>query len=152
MALIAGNLHKRIEELEASLDTVEQRRIKAVEAHADELTRLKAEHEAKVLNMQQQYAEAEQLILKVNQESRLRREDDFEQERAAWRTQIANLDGRLEQSEKSARKWWALANGWRWHSGGSVEIEGVVYRLMEARTDNPLANFRVPVVEGADFP
>ena len=32
-----------------------------------------------------------------------------------------------------------------WHSGGSGEIDGKGYRLMEARTDNPAANFRFPV-------
>ena len=32
-----------------------------------------------------------------------------------------------------------------WHSGGSGEIDGKGYRLMEARTDNPAANFRFPI-------
>lgn len=61
---------------------------------------------------------------------------------------VAHLEGVIEALKDKGAKYDQIVLPWQWHSGGAVEIEGKSYRLMEARIDNPLANFRLPVPEG----
>lgn len=76
----------------------------------------------------------------------------MERERQEWTLEKAHLTGRLEEQREKAARWDSLALGWPWHSGSSVEIDGIVYWLKEARTDNPLVNWRLPIKEGTEFP
>jgi hypothetical protein len=137
MALFAGTLRLQVEGLEAEVKQL-------MEEIAQLGIALDAAHT--------KYAESEALILKVNQESRLRAESMWDQERAAYEADAASLRGQLLQANLDGRRWQALVNSWTWHSDGKVELDGVTYRVMAARTDNPLANFRVPVREGDSWP
>ena len=65
---------------------------------------------------------------------------------------IAQLEGAVSVNSDKAAKWDRLALGWTWHGDGSVELDGKKYSVVVARADNPLANFRMPIPEGQEFP
>lgn len=148
MALFAGTLHERITELEAALAAKDEA-IATLEAKvafkAEEIGLLAhryvreqdeymAEHAAQLEELGADY-DGRLLALKAEHE-----------------TQVHNYQGQLLQANIDARKWQRLRDGWKWHSGGKVEIDGDVYKLYEARTDLATANFRLPIPEGELFP
>ena len=124
--------------------TLEQLAADTISAHATELQETHVSHRKEV----------EQLRLQIVQLLRSVEEDEKDKAAAALGHQLeaAHLQGQIEALKDKGRKYDGMVQGHTWHSGGSVEVEGKKYRLMEARTDNPLANFRLPVPEGQEFP
>ena len=148
MALFAGKLNTRIEELEAENAALREQ----LTFKAEEIGLLAKRYVEEQDEKAKQYAEAEQVILRINQESRLRKEAEWDQERARYDAEIASLKGQLLQANLDGRKWNRLVHGWTWHNDGKVELNGVTYRRMSARKDNPLADFAIPVEEGQEWP
>jgi hypothetical protein len=148
----AGKELKRIEELEAEVANLTAGLEKLGQEWDADIKRLKAEHEVEKLNLRSQSIDVENTLNKLHKEDKLRIEGQHDQEIAAKDHALTLLEGRLEQSEKFAQRYWTLANGWRWHRVNHVEIDGVEYQVYEARADNPLARFRVPVKVGDEFP
>lgn len=79
-------------------------------------------------------------------------QDQIKALKHAYALEVAALNGRIQELTAKGAKYDGIVNRFAWHSGGKVEVEGKRYLLMEARTDNPLMNFRIPVPEGQEFP
>jgi len=148
MALFAGTLHERITELEAALAAKDEE-IGALTAKlafkAEEIGLLAKRY---VEEQDEKDAAHTDQIYRVSLEF----ETSLATLRAEHETQVHNYQGQLLQANINARKWQRQRDGWKWHSGGKVEIEGEVYKLYEARTDLATANFRLPIPEGELFP
>ena len=144
MALFAKDRRKQVAELEAAV-ALEQAQREAVEETQRHQKRLQEDAVVAIKNLHA----TEVMNLKLGlAESNRKAEEDA----AGYARMIAHLEGQVEELRVHAQKYLALTHGWVWHSGGSVEVEGKIFRLMEARTDVPLANFRLPVPEGMEFP
>lgn len=140
MGLFTKTEQTRIAELEAAVEAERNARIAAAAEHASALSqsRQAAAKDAKELG---------EVISRLEQERK-----DLQRALSNRELRIAQLEGTVAANDTDASKWRRLALGFTWHSAGSVELDGKAYRLMEARTDNPMANFRLPIPDGQEFP
>lgn len=150
----AGKELKRIAELEAELTARKAGEAvlsETIDRRNEEMRALKESHEVELANLKAQYAESEQVILKINQESRLRKEAEHDQDIAAKDREITLLQGQLEEHRVFSRYAHWLRDHFTWHSGGSVPIGDEVFRLMNAHQNEAGANFRLPIPDWMDW-
>ena len=148
MALFASSLRTEIDDLKAQLEAKD-----AEIAELQDKVTFKAEEIGLLAN---RYVREQDEYMAEHAAKLESLKNDHEGQLAAMRaeheTQVHNYQGQLLQANIDARKWQRLRDGWKWHSGGKVEIDGEVYKLYEARTDLATANFRLPIPESEMFP
>ena len=133
MGLFTKKEKQKLAELAAEIQ-------EARDAHAKDIKAARFTHRAEVEELRLQVASL-QSNLEDETTARVRISSEAALAKAGYEAQVELL-------KEKAAKWDRLSLGWTWHSGGSVEIEGMKYDLKEARTDNPLANFRLPIPDG----
>ena len=144
MALFAKDRRKQVADLEAKVTDSDA----ALTALLEGQNRQKRLQEDAVVAIKNLHA-TEVMNLKLGlAESNRKTEEDA----AGYARMIAHLEGQVEELKVKGKKYDSIIQGFIWHSAGSVELDGRMFRLMEARTDVPLANFRLPILDGQEFP
>ena len=151
MALLAKDRRKEVEALIARLQMQTDRIAELENSISSDLVLLKRLRQA-ITDLGHDNASRQAELQSQLESERSSFVVEVDRLHADYRLVITRLEGANEVLQVQGTKYTNLTSGFQWHPDGSFEIEGKVYSVFTSLRSNPLANLRLAVPEGQEFP